>query len=250
VEVAKEPTHRFFNRFGEHPKVMMQFHSLEGAPFNWEVDEAANTKATWHLAFENNMIIAEKDNEFIKEWNDLFHEFTTSPFAKTETKMIECGTNEYRWTHPHDRYLTSMDALKAVVGCRQKQVLSDPGKYANIKNAADYYKIWSFNGFNGLQKFRYYNDYTFAYGGQINNAPEAMYRVSIAFNDATIGTVYKGIKMYSWNIHFLNVFMEQNRHDNFSSEAHPHSYFFKYLYNGTEHEFYSTDKLHVRARQS
>ena len=206
MEVAKEPTHFIFNRFGEHPKVMMQFHTLEGAPFDWTVDRDANTKSSWHLAYENNLIVAEKENEFIREWYELFLKFTVSSFQDTEKKMIECRTNDMRWTSPYDRYLTAMDSLKAVIGCRQVLVENDPALY---KNAADYYKIWSFNGFTGLQKFRYYNDYTFAYGGAINNDPEAIYRLSIDFNDATIGRVYKGIKMYSWNIRFLNAYLKK-----------------------------------------
>ena len=64
-----------------------------------------------------------------------------------------------------------MDSLKVVLGCRQKSIQNEQGKYQGIKNAADYYKLWSFNGFNGLQKFRYYNDYTFSFNGQINNDP-------------------------------------------------------------------------------
>lgn len=104
-----------------------------------------------------------------------------------------------------------MDSLKAVIGCRQALVEKDP----SFKNAADYYKIWSFNGFTGLQKFRYYNDYTYAYGGNINNDPEAIYRLSIDFNDATIGKVYKGIKMYSWNIRFLNTYLERYHSNKF-----------------------------------
>ena len=38
----------------------MQFHPIEGTPFSWQVDEAANTKSTWHLAYESNLIAAEK----------------------------------------------------------------------------------------------------------------------------------------------------------------------------------------------
>lgn len=110
-----------------------------------------------------------------------------------------------------------MDALKAVIGCKQKQIKSEPQKYENIYNAADYYKIWAFNGFNGLQKFRYYNDYTFSFNGAIDNEPHALYKSSIPFNDATIGKVYKGIKMYSWNIHFLNIYLNNNRHNNFET---------------------------------
>lgn len=108
-----------------------------------------------------------------------------------------------------------MDSLKAVIGCRTKQIQASPSQYPNIRHGADYYKIWGFNGFTGLQKFRFYNDYTFAFGGAVNNAPEAFYRISIAFANATIGPVYKGIKMYGFNIQSLNMFLSQYRHNEF-----------------------------------
>lgn len=89
-----------------------------------------------------------------------------------------------------------MDALKTVIGCRQKMIEAEPSKYSSVKNAADYYKVWSINGFTGLQKFRYYNDYTFSFNDDIDNDPHSFYESSIEFNDATIGKVYKGIKLY------------------------------------------------------
>lgn len=106
-----------------------------------------------------------------------------------------------------------------------------------MAHAGDYYKLWSFNGFTGLQKFRYYNDYAFSYNidGFINNDPQGTYILSTKYNDEVIGKVYKGIKMYSWNVHFLNIFLMNNRGNNFATEAHPNSYFMKYLYNQTEH---------------
>jgi hypothetical protein len=140
----------------------------------------------------------------------MFHKFSMSRYQQTEDKIMECNIYDYKWTTQYDRYLTVMDALKAVIGCRQNSIIAKPSAYPGIKNAADYYKIWSFNGFNGLQKFRYYNDYTFSYGGAINNDPEGMYRLSIDFNDATIGKVYKGFKMYSRNIFYLNQFLANN----------------------------------------
>jgi len=68
TEVSKEPTKYFFNRFGDVPKVLMQFHPIEGGPLDWTVDETSNTKAAWHLAFESNFLAADKDSELVKEW--------------------------------------------------------------------------------------------------------------------------------------------------------------------------------------
>ena len=141
-----------------------------------------------------------------------------------------------------------MDSLKAVIGCRTKLIQAQPNQYPNIKHGADYYKIWGFNGFSGLQKFRFYNDYAFAFGGAVSNAPEAFYRVSMAFDNATIGPVYKGVKMYGFNIQSLNQFLNQNRGNEFATEVHPDSFFFRYYYNKQEHEFYTSNQLHVRRK--
>jgi hypothetical protein len=88
-----------------------------------------------------------------------------------------------------------METLNAVIGCRQNSIIAEPSAYSGIKNAADYYKIWSFNGFSGIDKFRDFNDYTFGTGNDL----QTFYRLSIDFNDATIGKVYKGFKMYAVN---------------------------------------------------
>jgi starvation-inducible outer membrane lipoprotein len=52
-----------------------------------------------------------------------------------------------------------MDSLKSVIGCRQKDIEQYPSKYPGIQYANDYYKLWAFNGFTGIQKFRAYNNY-------------------------------------------------------------------------------------------
>jgi len=41
---------------------MLQFHPFEGGMFNWTIDTKANTKVNWHLSYENNFIIAEKNS--------------------------------------------------------------------------------------------------------------------------------------------------------------------------------------------
>jgi hypothetical protein len=61
-----------------------------------------------------------------------------------------------------------MDALKAVLGCKQNDINNNKDKYGKIAHAADYYKLWGFNGFTGIQKFRFYNNYANAYNGIVN----------------------------------------------------------------------------------
>jgi hypothetical protein len=87
---------------------------------DWTVDEKANTKVTWHLAYESNFLAADKDSEFVKDWFDLFLYFVKSPYPDTETKMKECNMVSHKWTNQWDRYLTVMDSLKAVLGCKQR----------------------------------------------------------------------------------------------------------------------------------
>lgn len=49
-------------------------------------------------------------------------------------------------------YLMPMDTLMATIGKKQKEIKADPSSpYAD---ASDYYKLWSINGYMGIQKFR------------------------------------------------------------------------------------------------
>lgn len=71
--------------------------------------------------------------------------------------MKDCNTFSHKWTTKHNSYLTCMDSLKAVIGCRQMDIQNYPEKYKGIVNANDYYKLWAINGFTGIQKFRHFN---------------------------------------------------------------------------------------------
>jgi len=61
---------------------MLQFHPFVGGMFNWTIDTKANTKVNWHLAYENNFIIAEPNSEFMKDWYDMQHLFIKSDYPK------------------------------------------------------------------------------------------------------------------------------------------------------------------------
>jgi len=67
-------------------------------------------------------LAADKGSEFIKEWYDLFVFFLNSTYDVTEKKMRECDIYNYKWTNQYDRYLTVMDSVKCVLGCRQKDI--------------------------------------------------------------------------------------------------------------------------------
>jgi len=58
----------------------MLFHPHYGSPFEWEINEKINTKIQWHLAYENNLIIAEKGSDLVKEWFELYLQFLLMPY--------------------------------------------------------------------------------------------------------------------------------------------------------------------------
>lgn len=74
INIGRYPSEFIFNRYGELPKVFMLFHPHYGSPFSWKIHPQLNIKVCWHLAYENNLIIAEKGSELITEWFELFME--------------------------------------------------------------------------------------------------------------------------------------------------------------------------------
>lgn len=55
--IAAYPSQYVFNRYGELPEVFMFFNPQYGSQYDeWEVDSKHNTKAHWHLSYENNFI--------------------------------------------------------------------------------------------------------------------------------------------------------------------------------------------------
>jgi mannosyltransferase OCH1-like enzyme len=68
LNIASYPSQFIFNRFGETPRVFMMWHPHYGSPLEWTIDQRHNTKAQWHLAYENNFIAAEKGSALVEEW--------------------------------------------------------------------------------------------------------------------------------------------------------------------------------------
>jgi mannosyltransferase OCH1-like enzyme len=58
INISQYPSQYIFNRFGKHPKVLMQFHPQYGGVFDWSFNKKANTKVQWLLPVENNFIAA------------------------------------------------------------------------------------------------------------------------------------------------------------------------------------------------
>jgi len=132
--------------------------------------------------------------------------------------MKECNIFSHKWTSPTDRYLTAMESLKCVIGRRQMDIDQHPEKYNGIKHANDYYKLWTFNGFTGIQKYRYYNNYVNNFQKVDYNENNIMFhRFSEKYSDLVYGKTYKAIKLYGPNIASLNYFMITNRHNQFKT---------------------------------
>lgn len=49
INISRYPSQYIFNRFGKHPKVLVQFHYEYGGVMEWEVNTTANTKVQWQL---------------------------------------------------------------------------------------------------------------------------------------------------------------------------------------------------------
>lgn len=70
LNIAKYPSQFVFNRYGELPKIFFTFHPWYSNPAEWTVDDKANTKSAWHIAYENNFFATEPDNQLLKDWFD------------------------------------------------------------------------------------------------------------------------------------------------------------------------------------
>ena len=123
VKIASYPSQFVFNRYGQVPEVFMFFNPHYGGSFDeWQVDPQHNTKAHWHLSYENNFIAAEPGNKLIVEWFDSLLNYLTQPYSQTEDEFRQCGIMDHKWSSAGDTYLMAMDALKCVIGGREKQL--------------------------------------------------------------------------------------------------------------------------------
>lgn len=74
--------------------------------------------------------------------------------------MYAAGMKGHTWTYNSKflgsfRYLTAMDAIKFIVGRREKILSQSNSLKENYKTASHYYKLWSMPGQSlGQQKFR------------------------------------------------------------------------------------------------
>jgi hypothetical protein len=99
----------------------MFFNPHYGCPYDeWRVDPNFNTKAHWHLSYENNFIACEPKHELIIEWFDTLLNYLSQPYSQTEKDFKECGIEMHKWSTKDDTYLLPMDAIKCVIGNKEK----------------------------------------------------------------------------------------------------------------------------------
>lgn len=85
LNIASYPSQYVFNRYGELPSIFMFFNPHYGSPYDeWRVDEKHNTKAHWHLSYENNFIACEPRNELIAAWYEDLLNYLSQPYSETE----------------------------------------------------------------------------------------------------------------------------------------------------------------------
>lgn len=186
----------------------MFFHPHFGQPFEFTYDEQANTKMMWLSALENNMIVAEPNQQFFNDWFDEYELFITIPYDLTEGKMKNYEVYNDRWTNKKDTYLAAMDSLKNTLGKKQTELKhkrqSDPS-YKGPKSAHQYYGIWSMSGYRGQQKFRPHTNFDLNnFRNPYSSDNPFLYRYSKEYADGIIGEVNQLGKLYSWTIRHLN----------------------------------------------
>lgn len=185
----------------------------------------------WLAAYENNIIIAEPNQKLFEDWFDEYEKFITTPYETTEILMKEFNVFDVRWTSKKDTYLAAMESLKNTQGRKQKEIRESRNK-TGAKSAAEYYGVWSMSGYRGQQKFRPHTNFDrINYLNPYSSNNLFLYRNSQAYVDGIVGKVNQFGKLYSWSIKHLNDYIKINVESQFRHEAHPESYFMRYLYD-------------------
>lgn len=145
-----------------------------------------------------------------------------------------------RWTTSDNVYLAVMDSVKNVIAKKNKDIMekiAHDSNYNGPKSAAEFYGIWSISGYQGQQKFRAHTNFDNTYYSKPTNSDNVfLWRYSDNYVRGVIGKVSGLIKLYGWNIKYINNFLLQSYDSNFTSDLHPLSYFAKYLYNPYWHK--------------
>jgi hypothetical protein len=79
--------------------MLMFFHPHYGQPFSWTYDPKANTKRMDLTAYENNLIIAEPNQELMREWIDEYALTITSDYKDTKKRMMKYKVKGHSWTN-------------------------------------------------------------------------------------------------------------------------------------------------------
>lgn len=123
-----------------------------------------------------------------------------------------------------------MDMIKYVLGCKQRQLTET--KDPRFSDAADYYKMWSMNGYLGQQKFTRHTSYE---GGGHDNPYLRQYSQDDA--EKMLGKVLHIVKLFNYPVRYLESSLTMHVFNNsMLSDFHKDSIFMKYLYNATRHK--------------
>ena len=133
VNITQAPSESIFNRYGEMPRAFMFFHPNYGTNFDWTYDKEANTKNMMESAYENNLLIAEPNQQLFIDWLEEFGRFITSPYEETEQLMQDLGVFGIRWTRRDNLYLAAMDSIKNVMAMKNKALLQEIRRNPNYK---------------------------------------------------------------------------------------------------------------------
>ena len=144
------------------------------------------------------------------------------------------------WTSKDNTYLAAMDSIKNVIAKKNKDILDQINRNTNYngpKSGAEFYGVWSISGYLSQQKFSAHTNFDNTYYSKPHNSDNVfLWRYSDDYVRGVIGKASGLIKLYGWNIKYINKFLLDNIDSNLTSEIHPLSYFSKHLYNPLWHK--------------
>lgn len=71
-------------------------------------------------AYENNLLIAEPNQQIFWDWLEEYGRFITTPYEQSEQMMKDIGVWGDRWTSNDNVYLAAMDSIKNVIAKKNK----------------------------------------------------------------------------------------------------------------------------------
>lgn len=221
IDIARWPTQYIYNRYGKLPRAVFSFHPWFGNSADWELDLRVHTKSQWHMGYENNFFAAEPDLPLMHEWFNETLKNVKRPWVETEKDMKKYKINGARWTQKNNHYLMPMESLKLVVARRQFDLQKAHHRY--YVSASDYYRIWSFSGYLGPQKYRgEFNLVRPQHEEDIHRSLLMVRQFSQQYVEKLIGPTLHFYKFYGWDNQSLkNHLLADADKPNYG--CHPHS---------------------------